>query len=51
MRKNEYPLPKQPLIKHETIDTAILYSLVKRREVPIRQGGWDKVELNAATKT
>ena len=29
MRKNEYPLPKQPLIKHEPIDTAILYSLVK----------------------
>ena len=27
-RENDYPLPKPPLIKHEEMDTAILYTLV-----------------------
>ena len=27
-RENDYPLPKRTLIKHEEMDTAILYTLV-----------------------
>ena len=31
-KENDYPLPKPPLIKHESIDTAIIYTLVNSNE-------------------